>query len=461
MAQIQQQIANHRTIGKATNIQATTPLKILFVTSPVTGHVNPALPLAMELVKRGHDVHWYTSTRFQSKIEATGAQFHAFQIAVDIDFTQDLNDLFPERAQLKGLSQDKWDLRMILDTGIDQMKDLADIHQIVSPDLILADMMAFSALFFAEKMKIPIALLNVSNLFVMSLDTAPTGLALAPNASAIGRVRNRLLNWLVQKVFFRDINAYLRAIRTQLGLPMNTETFFEFPFNRSDLFLQTTIPSFEYPCSDLPNHIHFIGALIPDPPIVFNRPAWWHELEGDRPVVLATQGTIATNPEELLIPTIRGLANEDVLVIATAGRHMNDLTSFHPLPDNVRLESFIPFNHLMPYIDVMITNGGYGGTHFALTYGVPLVAAGESEDKSEICARIAWSGVGINLKTQTPNPAQIKKAVKTVLSDAQYKMKAKAMRATFAQFDAPTIASDLLEKLATEKLPVSYGESHA
>ena len=36
-------------------------------------------------------------------------------------------------------------------------------------------------------------------------------------------------------------------------------------------------------------------------------PAWWDELLADpRPIVLVTQGTIATDPRDLLQPTLRG-----------------------------------------------------------------------------------------------------------------------------------------------------------
>ncbi|WP_366053941.1 nucleotide disphospho-sugar-binding domain-containing protein [Microcoleus sp. PH2017_34_RAT_O_A] len=73
-----------------------------------------------------------------------------------------------------------------------------------------------------------------------------------------------------------------------------------------------------------------------------------------------------------------------------------------PLPENLRLAQFIPFYHLMPYVDVMVTNGGFGGVQIALSHGVPLVVAGATEEKPEIAARVAWGSVGINLKTGRP-----------------------------------------------------------
>ncbi len=94
----------------------------------------------------------------------------------------------------------------------------------------------------------------------------------------------------------------------------------------------------------------------------------------------------------------------------------------------------------------MVTNGGYGGVHFALTHGVPLVAAGKSEDKAEICARIAWAGVGVNLKTQSPTPSQVSDGVRTVLKDRSYQHKAREMQEEFGRLDLPTAVAELLEK---------------
>src|SRR4030095_4366556 len=87
------------------------------------------------------------------------------------------------------------------------------------------------------------------------------------------------------------------------------------------------------------------------------------------------------------------------------------------LPANARVEPFIPFGALLPHVDLMITKGGYGGVQFALAHGVPLIVAGATEEKPEIAARVAWSGAGINLKTKTPSPEQIRAAVRAVLAD--------------------------------------------
>ena len=422
--------------------------RFLFVTVPVTGHVSPLLPLARLLVERGHAVRWYTGSHFRQKIEATGAQYAPYRVARDID-QEKLNDLFPERAKLKGLAQTKWDLRhLVIGMILEQVEDLTTIMADFAPDVMVGDVLSTGAIHAAEKHGLPMAVINPLNLITPSRDTAPNGLALPPSSTPLGRARNQALNWLVSHVVLRDLNQELKQVRATLGMPPISESLFEGPLRRSDLFMQPTIPAFEYPRSDNPPHLRFIGALLPDGTAEFTPPDWWPELEAGRPVVLVTQGTMATNFDQLLRPAIRGLAEEDVLVLATTGNIPPEAVGLDPLPSNVRLVPFIPYVRLMPHVDVMVTNGGYGGTNFALSNGVPLVAGGLTEDKSEICARIAWAGVGINLKTNMPTPEQIRQAVRTALSDPRYKQKAQAMQAEFARYDGKVIAADLLEELA-------------
>lgn len=58
--------------------------------------------------------------------------------------------------------------------------------------------------------------------------------------------------------------------------------------------------------------VHYIGALLPDTPTDFTPPAWWDAvIHKRRPVVLVTQGTVATDAHDLIAPTLRALAFED------------------------------------------------------------------------------------------------------------------------------------------------------
>jgi UDP:flavonoid glycosyltransferase YjiC (YdhE family) len=473
--------------------------RFLICTVPVPGHVNPGLPIARALVERGHEVAWYAGQHFRASVEATGARYIPMDAALDYA-AENLDAFYPGRKGLTGLAQMKWDLKHIfLDAMPLQVAELRRILREFPADVVLADPGFLGVAGLAEAGDPPYATYGISALTLSSRDTAPFGTALPPATSPLGRLRNRALAALFRNFLFRDVNAYGDRMLASLDLPQHEGGVLDgfSPY----LYLQSSTLAFEYPRSDLPPQVHFIGPLLPEAARDFSPPPWWPDLRGGKPVVLVNQGTISTDANDLIIPTLQALADQDVLVIATTGGASAEdiarawssavdaertaaesrvvLHSFPmggytrvyvmptqprsgegersapaELPANVRIEPFIPFGALLPHVDVMITNGGYGGVQFALAHGVPLIVAGATEEKPEIAARVAWSGAGINLKTKTPTPEQIRAAVNTILLNHSHRTQAARIRADYARHSAPHEAAALLERLAATRQPV-------
>ncbi len=420
---------------------------------PITSHAYPLIPIASKLVEHGHEVWWYTGKHFKKKVEATGATYVLMKAAPDFD-ERNPDATFPGRKGLKGVAGLKYDFKhLFLDSAVGQNQDLTEILSDFPADVILSEIVFFGSTLLAPKSAQARAGIGIFPLGLTSTDTAPFGPGLSPNASPIGRIRNRFLNLMTYKIIFGGVQSYANNLRAKFDLPPLQEFFIDAAANTFDVYLQGTTPAFEYSRSDLPAHIHFIGPLLPESQDSFNPPTWWDDLKSNRPVIFVTQGTVATDYSNLMLPTIEAFAKEEVLVVATTGNPTDSL-NLKERPANLRLEPFIPYDKLLPYVDVMVTNAGYGGVQFALNYGVPLVVAGQTEEKAEICARVSWSGVGINLKTESPKLQQIKQAVTKVLTDSQYKHKAQQIQKDFAQYDAPKRAAELLVELAVKKRPI-------
>ncbi|KAB8315229.1 glycosyltransferase [Tolypothrix campylonemoides VB511288] len=434
--------------------------RFLIGTVSAFGHINPVLPIARKLVERGHEVWWYTGQSFQSRVEATGARYVPMVAAFDyFDVKNVPESLLEKRKTVPESAQLIFDFKhFLIDGALLQVKDYTDILRQFPADVLLSDYAFIGASWIHEKGGPPWAALGVVPLFVSSRDTAPdtsffNWLPHQPvDNSALGRLRNGVLNWIFERVLMRDLTGYMNNVRASIGLPPSQKDFLNATISPF-LYLQQTVPGFEYPRSDLPPQVHFVGPFLPTPPADFTFPTWWEELKGNRPVILVTQGTVANDkPEKLIVPTLQALANEDVLVVATTAGTPIKLAQY---PANAIIEqAYIPYSHLLPYVDLMITDGGYNGVQMALANGVPLVVAGDTEGKSETCARVQWSGVGINLKTGNPKPKQIKDAVKKVLTSSQYRQKAKLLQAEIASYDAPTLAATLLEQLVATQQPV-------
>lgn len=433
--------------------------KILVATVPLTGHVQPMLLLVQALVERGHEVTWYAASKFAPAIAKVGARHAPMHASIDWDDT-DVEAALPALRKKRGLARVKVQLRaMFIDPMGQQLRDLEAIAETFAPDVILADQAHLGAALLHETRAIPWAGLGISALVIPSIDTAPFGSALPPARDQRDHPKNRMLNWMIHKVLFGGVTKAYRRARLAAGLAAGAGTYFE--ILAPQLFLQPTIPSFEYPRSDLPPQVHFIGPLVPRrAPDRAALPAWWPALEAahaaGKQIVLVTQGTLATDPRELIGPTLRALADEDVLVIATTGKPLAgpEAMGLAAYPQNARVEPFVPYHALLPLTSAIVTNGGYGGVQLALHHGVPLVVAGGSEEKPEIAARVAWCGAGINLRTGRPSPKKIRAAVARIRSNPAYAARVKILAQEMAAYDAATRGAELVEELIATRAPI-------
>jgi UDP:flavonoid glycosyltransferase YjiC (YdhE family) len=426
-------------------------IRVLVGTMPAVGHVTPLLPLVRELVEAGHDVRWYTGSSFRPRVEATGATYLRMRSAPDI--LQSVATTSGRR--LSAVAEINYAVKhLFADAAVGQVQDYREILRDWQADVCFSDSAFVGPAWLHELGEgPPWAVYNPMPMTLSSRDTAPFGLGLPPSSSRVGRLRNRILQLLFHEVLFRDAVTYVDMLRQRLGLRARHQFIFDgllSPF----LYLQGTIRAFEYPRSDLAPQVHFIGPAVPSVPPDFEPPAWWADLRRGQPVVHVTQGTIATEASHLLVPTLRALAGQDLLVVATSGGGPTKLPGLDALPANARIAPFIPHACLLPHVDVMVTNAGYNGVQVALAHGVPLVAAGGTEEKPEVAARIGWAGVGVNLRTGRPSERQLLAAVGHVLANPRYRYRARQMAQEIARHAPATEGATLVERLARTRRPV-------
>jgi UDP:flavonoid glycosyltransferase YjiC (YdhE family) len=415
-------------------------MKLVITSMPMVGHLTPMLAVARIALARGDDVIVLTASHHADKVHDAGARFVPLPTAADMDLTR-LEDQFPERAALPlGPPRILFDFqRIFLDVMPAQATALREILNEERPDLIFSDAFFFGATpIFLDRTRPrpPMIACGTTFLPLDRPDGAPTGPGLPPARDEADRARYAAIAREVETHLNGPVRAYADALLAGMGLPALPYSLWQSRVMMANAYLQPTAPSFEYDFGDLPNDIRFVGMLEARAAGT-QRPDWWSELDGTRKIVLVTQGTVANDDfSQLVEPTLAALADrEDLLVLVTTGGRPTASVR-GPIPRNARIASFFDVPAALSKADVLVTNGGYGTLAQALRAGVPVVAGGTTEDKSEVCARIAWSGVGLDLGTSTPDRDALQIAVDRLLFEPSFKLQARAIATDLAGIDA-------------------------
>jgi MGT family glycosyltransferase len=439
-------------------------MKVLVISTPVTGHLNPLLAIARSLLENGHEVTIMTGYALRDRVEASGATYRAFPPHADIALSE-LREIALELAEIEpGPKWLHWGLkRYLVDRARGQHDGLQQAIREWVPDIILGDEMVFGVLpmlLGSDEGRPPVVLCGTSVFHSSRADDAPNFLGLPYATTAAERDRYAAIAKEYDEVVNQPIDHQMNELLTELNVRPLDMMIFDSIFKHVDAYLQLTVPSFEFP-RKLPLNIHFVGT----PPIVPNQaplPRWANELDGSRKVVLVTQGTLANHNFGLLVaPTLAALADEeDVLIMVTTGGQPTDMIP-GTIPSNARVASYLPFEWALEKADVFVTNGGYGSVNQALSYGLPIVSAGLTEDKADVNARIAWSGVGIDLATNQPTPQALRKAVRAVLDQPNYRARAKAIAAEYAAIDTGAEVIRIISELVSGTAAGSFDDDLA
>ncbi|MEO6356926.1 MAG: nucleotide disphospho-sugar-binding domain-containing protein, partial [Ferruginibacter sp.] len=312
--------------------------------------------------------------------------------------------------------------------------------------LVVADIMSFCIPLIKATFHVPVIAAGIIPLMETSASLPPAGLGLVPTNTMAGKIKQRVLHAITNALVFKKVNRIFREIISDYGVQAPAGNVFDILYRSADVVLQSGTPGFEYNRSDMSPNIHFTGPLLPYRTAV--KASWFDErMAVYNKIILVTQGTVEKDINKILIPTLEAFKNSDTLVIATTGgSHTAALKSKYDC-NNIIIEDFIPFADVMPFANAYITNGGYGGVLLSVQHHLPLVVAGVHEGKNEICARVGFFKLGINLQTETPSPVQIKKAVEKVLTDATYLQNVKRLGNEFATFNPNTIFTDAVKML--------------
>ncbi|MFI7540946.1 glycosyltransferase [Actinoplanes sp. NPDC049599] len=423
-------------------------MNVVLCSVAAEGHIGPMLAVARGLRDRGWRVRFITGARFADQVAQAGAEFVALPPDADV---LDRLDRTRRRSGRAVLNEE---LRpAFLDPAPGQARALLGALAQEPADAVLAEsaFLGVAALHAQPAGQRPLHVLcGVIPLGLPSVDVAPFGLGLTPLPGPLGRLRNRFLTWLATRVILRQAHADTDRTLRELGAGGLQGQFLTSGQRDADLIAQFTVESFEYPRSDAPDHLVFVGPMT--------RTARHPPAAEDPPIVHVTQGTVANRSwTDLVSPALEGLADLPVRVLVSTGGR--DLDTLPQLPANAEAVEFLDYPEALPRCSVFVTNGGYGGLHAALEHGLPIVVAGDTEDKKETSARVEWAGAGINLHTGQPTPTAIRQAVRQILAEPAYAAASRRIGAQIAGSPGVAGLAERIEELVSRRPPAPRSRS--
>ncbi|KAF4498885.1 N-glycosyltransferase [Fusarium agapanthi] len=327
----------------------------VFGATPVDGHTYPLLRIAEDPVQRGFEagirhvtVPPLVSPKLMSEREAVPAAIPRL--------------LYDIRHIFTGQTPERWRILKGVLEGIRAEDPERDVIVVPETCFMGANPISLGEPLpkgFTKRPKV----INLNPILYMdtSLDTAPFGPGLPPGSTESGRARNQFMNQMMVGGPFADVIAHQEEVLKNLGATEILEP--QIPFHHwmlmHNLSIQMCPPSLEYSRSDVPSNVKFSGCATPKPiPADFNYPSWWDDVKrGDRRIVAVTQGTIARDATNLIIPTINALSDRDVLlVVAILGQRGAFLPDDITIPSNTRVIDYLPYDALLPHASVFVMN---------------------------------------------------------------------------------------------------------
>lgn len=437
-------------------------MNIILAATPAAGHVNPMLSVARLLLENGHSVRLLSGACVREMVERKGVRFCELPEGANFK-SLDLDQEFPERKHIPaGPPQLAFDFENFFLKPIPaQFAGLKQLLAEEPADLIINDVLFGGALPFLTGNypdRPMIAGLGCTILPMQREDGLPFGPGLPFATTDETRAQYAMIAKEIYEKLLDPITARANGILVDLGSKPLPEgmPYFDALIKMPEWYLQPSVPGLDFPRAQLPATLEFIGALpapagAPVPQHIKNALAD-KDAKGKK-VVLVTQGTVANHDlGQVVAPAIQALADrDDVLVLATAGgRKASDIPG--EVPSNCITADYLPLDRLMPHVDLLVTNGGYGTVSQALQVGVPVIVAGATEDKPEVAARVEHAGVGLNMRTGTPSVEQLRAAVDEALASETLKFRATEMASEFGQYDAAAGVLGLVEKAAARAL---------
>jgi MGT family glycosyltransferase len=420
--------------------------RVLFTCWPFEGHVFPQLSMALALRRRGAEVAFYTDASMREVIEGAG-----FEV---LPFGRVAPDWLRVHGRERGTGGRREAIRLmrasrewLVGSIPAQVDDLLELVDRWRPDVIAADASMWGPLLvLPELVPVPVALASPLIGAQVPGPQSPVAFGLPPDSRGARLVRaagTRLMDVAAHRM--RGAVDEARAARGlgPMGCSINAR------LGRLPLYQVLSVRELDYPRTDLPPSVRYVGACLWHPPQPPGTQEALDALTTAQPWVHVTEGTSRFADPFLLRAAAEGLAGGPWEAILTTGRGLDAAQAALVRPAaNVHVMPWLSHDVLLPRCAAVVTTGGMGTIMSALRAGVPLVVVPTGWDKPTNARRVEATGVGVALTPRRCTPDTLRAAVAQVLQDPQIRARARRAADLLAAAPGPDGAAENLERLA-------------
>jgi UDP:flavonoid glycosyltransferase YjiC (YdhE family) len=437
----------------ATTSSGGRPARFLFAMFQGGGNIPLILPIAAELVARGHAVRVLAgpgirggrlpvSARFRERIAAAGATCILLQPPAPHPF----DAAPPPRGLVFGWTPN----RLVRPTSSAATLAwapawagavTAELGR-APTDVLAADHFLPGALVAAEAARVPSAVLVHGFYKHRPAPGLPAyGTGFLPARGPVDRGRDALYGAAIRRIYRRDGLPALNRARHQLGLPRLRSPFDQ--YDRADRVLLLASAGLDFPVRRLPPNVRYVGTPFDD----VGAGAWASPWPGDdsRPLVLVSLSTLDQGQAPVLERILTAITPLPVRALVTLGPALD--ASRFTAPPNAVFETFVPHAAVLPQVTAMVTQCGMGTLMKALAHGIPLVCVPLAGDQPDNAARAVARGAGIRLGPDA-SPEHVRGALQRILGEPSFRAAARRLGKVLAAEDGARTAADELESLA-------------
>ncbi|GGY01034.1 glycosyltransferase [Streptomyces hiroshimensis] len=397
----------------------------LFVVPPFTGHVNPTVGVAGELVRRGHRVAWAGLPYAVGPL--VGPRATVFPCAAP--GTPD-----PERPDpggpdpggpAPGASSPPGEQRgaaALRSLWVDCLEPLAEamapgVRAAVRefrPDVLVADQQALAGGLVADHLGIPWATSATTSAEFTALTGTP-----------------QLQAWADERI---------QDLRKRTGVRDSRSD----PRRSDQLVLMFTTEALAGPAGRFGPQVRLVGPSLAPRPSPGDFP--WHRLDDARPTVLITLGTVSGDAGARFLPAcaaaVRERSEAVQAVIADPSGTVRDTG------DGIIVLPHVPQLALLERCSAVLCHGGHNTVCEALWHGLPLVVAPIRYDQPVIASQVVRAGAGLRVRFRHATADRIGAALDAVLGESRFRAAARRVGESFRAAGGAAAAATHLEHLA-------------